>query len=593
MQSLLTHSHWLPRLTLTAVLFAGAGFTPSLVLAEANPAEIGEQFFLETRFAQFFKQFLTSNGNNVNELPDPGDPAVAKALNWKLEGSNVEPEDNEFTSMNCRSCHFVDEYVDVTSYGMRTYTDFARRSPIPAREDGKTTTARNSPPLVNASLPREIGLLLHFDTEFKSMPDLVEGTLTGRNYGFLPGEKTGAIAHIAQILKQDDGSQLDPEIVGGFTYRELLTGNVTDEAFLLPHDFLVPEKYFDEPSAKHNKRLFQAAAKLIAAYTEDLAFEKISPYDVFLEMNNLPSEPRPRQTDLEYSRELLKKIEKLEKYAQLQFVTEGEFQFHDQAFRFGEEELEGLKIFFAEEKPSSKDHYPKFFPSKFFGHKHAKQHSSTYADNGGVGNCIACHTAPNFTDFKFHNVGIAQAEYDNIHGSGAFANLYIPGLHKRNHHHNRFLPATEKHPNAEEPFRSIPDLANPKLTDLGVWNIFANPDFPKPQQRIKRILCDGQSTSYSHSRHSSRSCKSKDLLPDAIAVFKTPGLRDLGHSAPYFHTGQTDTLEGVIQSYINNSDLVRTNQLRNGDGRLRNITLEESDIAPLVAFLKSLNEDYE
>jgi len=34
--------------------------------------------------------------------------------------------------------------------GNRTYADFTRRSPVPARDDANIHTPRNSPPLVNA-----------------------------------------------------------------------------------------------------------------------------------------------------------------------------------------------------------------------------------------------------------------------------------------------------------------------------------------------------------------------------------------------------------------------------------------------------------
>ena len=81
---------------------------------------------------------------------------------------------------------------------MRTYADFARRSPVSEREDGHLTAVRNSPPLVNASLPRGNGLLLHFDGEFASLEALGLATLTGRNFGWLPGEAQQAIgAHRA------------------------------------------------------------------------------------------------------------------------------------------------------------------------------------------------------------------------------------------------------------------------------------------------------------------------------------------------------------------------------------------------------------
>ena len=84
---------------------------------------------------------------------------------------------------------------------------------------------------------------------------------------------------------------------------------------------------------------------------------------------------------------------------------------------------------------------------------------------------------------------------------------------------DQYLPATEAHPAALEPFRGTPSLANPGVTDLGVWNVFDNPDMPTPQAKISAILCDNQDP-----------CpfSATQLLDRAIARFKTPGLRDLG-----------------------------------------------------------------
>jgi cytochrome c peroxidase len=82
------------------------------------------------------------------------------------------------------------------------------------------------------------------------------------------------------------------------------------------------------------------------------------------------------------------------------------------------------------------------------------------------------------------------------------------------------------------------------------------------------------------------------LLPKTIALFKTPGLRDLGHSAPYFYTGRQETSEDVVGFYKCIAELARTGEVRNGAPELAGITLAEEDIAPLSAFLNALNEDY-
>ncbi|WP_447970617.1 hypothetical protein [Nitrospira sp. M1] len=552
-------------------------------IEEADPPEItnGERLFLETRFAQFFKVFL-ENGGDTNDVLPAGDPSLDQAVHATLPADQLAEGPFMGQSMNCRSCHFVDELgveTPMPGYSMRTYTDFARRSPIPLREDGHTVTVRNSPPLVNAALPRK-DFFLHFDAEFTTMVDLVKGTLSGRNYGWLPGEGLAAIAHVARIIREDDGTGALASEFAGLSYTMLLTG--TDPS--IPTDFVLPEDFRVNVAQASDEEIFEAVAKLIGAYTEDLAFSQdedgnfnLSPYDVFLQTNGLPRQPRTWESDSRYNTRLLRKITRLERKGQLQFITknphtdDGQFEFHDQAFAFGPQELDGLKIFFTQP------------------HRRLQPSDLT---QGKVGNCIACHTAPNFTDFQFHNTGIAQSEYDEIHGAGAFAQLDIPHFWQRNRHHNEYLPATGQHPQAKEPFRMIPSTGNTQHTDLGIWNIFMNPDFPRSQDRIWVMLCRESLNGNVRVRNIIRSCRPSRLLPHAIARFKTPGLRDLGHSAPYSHTGQVDTLEGVIRGYITNSELQRQENLRNGDRRLKHIALTEQDIAPLVLFLKSLNEDY-
>src|SRR6185369_15054809 len=154
--------------------------------------------------------------------------------------------------------------------------------------------------------------------------------------------------------------------------------------------------------------------------------------------------------------------------------------------------------------------------------------------------CIACHPAPKFTDFGFHNTGAAQDEYDFIHGSGAFNEITVPNFATRRNNYNGFLPPTPTHPNATGMFFAIPSKTRVGYTDLGLWNVFANPDMPVPQERIRSIICE---------QFKSADCSNNALLSFTIASFKTPGLRDLGHSAPYMHNGRVDDLEAVITQY--------------------------------------------
>ncbi|HKA27102.1 MAG TPA: hypothetical protein VKD88_06990, partial [Gaiellaceae bacterium] len=137
---------------------------------EADPPEvvIGERLFLETRFAQFFQAHA---GGNVNAVLPQGDPVMSTL------DTTAGPIPGPFPGggMNCRACHLVDDAKETPGGGNRSYADFARHSPIPAREDGRTMTPRNSPPLVNASLARPRPFFLHFDGEFPSTVALVEG----------------------------------------------------------------------------------------------------------------------------------------------------------------------------------------------------------------------------------------------------------------------------------------------------------------------------------------------------------------------------------------------------------------------------------
>ena len=543
---------------------------PSIAAAGTPGAEaaVGERLFVETRFAQAFKAHLDAGGH-VNDTLPAGDPVMD--LSETARPGVGLPGPFTGLTMNCRACHLVDEHVGTPGGGMRTYADFALRSPIPDRGDGKRTAPRNSPPLVNASLDRPGGALFHFDGEFSTMEDLIVGTFTGRNFGWLPGQKTEAIHHIAQVMREDDGSGVIAQQFDGLSFRILFTG--ANPA--IPDELRLPPEFRAFIGFGTDLEIFDAVVKVVAAYVKSLQFSQQedsgalirSPFDVFLSLNGLPQEVNGGETPLDYSRRLLTLVNGL---ASPQFVTSnphrgnGLFQFHAQPFQFGAQALEGLKIFLAE---------PSAIPP-----------TGPELASGKIGNCLACHTAPNFTDFKLHNTGTTQREYDSIHGAGSFTALVIPNLAARNGNYNGFLPATEVHPNASERFRAIPALTDPALTDLGVWNVFANPDMPNPQAKIRALLCEDQVP-----------CPLSDaaLLDGAIARFKTPGLRDLSHSAPFMHNGQFATLNDIINFYIEVSGQVRAGRLRNGAVQLQGIALTTGNIASLVAFLKSLDEDYQ
>lgn len=80
-------------------------------------------------------------------------------------------------------------------------------------------------------------------------------------------------------------------------------------------------------------------------------------------------------------------------------------------------------------------------------------------------------------------------------------------------------------------------------------------------------------------------------LERMIATFKTPTLRNLGFAQPYMHNGAYPSLESVLSELIRLSALARAGGVRSADEGLSKIRIAEADIAPLVDFLNSLNED--
>jgi len=548
--------------SLAAAMLPGCGGTPAPVIPDSAETVIGERLFRETRFARF--HFDANAGRGVNDPLVVGDPVMdfSDAPGAPLPGPYAG------AAINCAACHLVDELSGAAEGGPRTYGDFARRSPIPDRGDGRTTTPRNSPPLVDSALPRDTAEFFHFDGEFASLEDLVAATLTGRNFGWLPGERALAVAHIARVIREDDGSDANAQEHDGHAYALTLTAPGNQ----LPAELLLGPAFRIDVATSTDEQILTAVTRIIAQYVRELVFARdaasgrfnASPFDRFLAKNGLPQEPLRGESGKDFARRLRLAVDGLARPAYVD-ASDGRFSVHVQAFRFGPTELTGLKRFLAE-------------PATAVA-------SPAEIATGGIGNCFQCHTPPSFTDFRFHNVGVAQAEYDGIHGDGAFAALPVPTLSARNAAFDLFLPATTAHPGAAGPFLDAPRLSDPMRTDLGLWNVFANPDIPRPQVAMRALLLEQLALPPATTDDA--------LLPRTIAWFKTPGLRDLGQSAPYFHTGAADALEDVIAHYGRLSTRARAGVVRNAAPELLGVALVPGDTAALAAFLRALNEDYE
>ena len=112
--------------------------------------------------------------------------------------------------------------------------------------------------------------------------------------------------------------------------------------------------------------------------------------------------------------------------------------------------------------------------------------------------------------------------------------------------------------------------------------MFLNPDIPNPQTSLQTVVCSV-----------STNCTVDQGLATTIAKFKTPMLRDLEDSKPYFHNGSAITFNDVVTSYVNASTLARKGLLRNPAPEFQGMSISDSDVQALAAFLASLTEDYD
>jgi cytochrome c peroxidase len=161
-------------------------------------------------------------------------------------------------------------------------------------------------------------------------------------------------------------------------------------------------------------------------------------------------------------------------------------------------------------------------------------------------------------------------------------NLFIPNNAQRIANFDAYMPASANHPNATESFRHSASAGNPVYADLGLWNVYLNPDMPNPQPNLAGFVCA-----------LGKDCSVDSGLASTIAQFKAPVLRDLEDSAPYFHNGSAPTFNDVVNHYINMSQLAHSGAMRNAPAEFVNMSLSQDDMAALVAFLQSLTEDYD
>ena len=106
---------------------------------------------------------------------------------------------------------------------------------------------------------------------------------------------------------------------------------------------------------------------------------------------------------------------------------------------------------------------------------------------------------------------------------------------------------------------------------------------PNPQAALKAVVCA-----------SGNDCSVDQGLATTIAQFKTPVLRDLEDSAPYFHNGGAPQLRRRDQALHRRFAAgAPGHACATPPPEFANMSISQDDLAALVAFLKSLTEDYD
>ena len=375
---------------------------------------------------------------------------------------------------SCRSCHAPPAATD----GRQHWSDSTPLSVMPANDrGGKLETTRNSPTLLDAVTAGPYPS----DGAYETLSDYLAHKLLSEHMGWRPDDTDRAESEIQALLAYDDGS--DPLAEGSYAEQFKTVKNV-DVTALSAED---------------------AVSTVIASlmdYLGTVVTRNTSAYDAIMYLNRFPEALAGEgDTPVDYAGRFFGRVANEEGRVLIRFPN-----------IYTEVAYQGLKTFM------------RVIPT---------WNSSVVGEEVNIGNCVACHVPPKFTDHKFHNMGVAQMEYDALHGDSAFA---------------RLAPAA---PSESTASRAV--AGDPEKVDLGRWNV--------------------------------------DAKEENIGAVKTPKLRNPTGTAPYMHNGQYPTIEDAIRQHIQAAELARAGKLRNPDPELAKISgLTDSDVTQLVAFFETLNE---
>jgi cytochrome c peroxidase len=152
----------------------------------------------------------------------------------------------------------------------------------------------------------------------------------------------------------------------------------------------------------------------------------------------------------------------------------------------------------------------------------------------GKGECVLCHSGPNFTNKEFHDIRVPPLDADAPRDEGR-----SEGLRR---------------------------LADDEFVASGPYS-----DDPQGARAQLLYFLDSQPGSSGH--------------------FKTPGLRNVATTAPYMHAGQEATLRDAVRYYSTLEGAVAPADPQHVEILIRPLNLSDHEIDDVVALLESLTGD--
>ena len=143
----------------------------------------------------------------------------------------------------------------------------------------------------------------------------------------------------------------------------------------------------------------------------------------------------------------------------------------------------------------------------------------------GKGGCVGCHNTPRFTDNKFHNIGVPEGMEED-----------------------------------KGRFQGIPKLLNNMFNSAGMYS-----DSRAASEQMLGLI---------------------EAKPEDQGAFRTPTLRNVAITAPYFHTGEFPTLMSVIE--FKNEEGFTSGFPGMPSAPMKPLGLSEQELNDLIAFLETL-----